>query len=151
MSDNIAELVSRLEEEAERLSGHSIDRSSVDAGISSNLATEAAQALTRIAGERDALLSGETAVLPHTRRHAEDLYTVAVACLKTYGVDVESRAQAAEVERDRLREALRPFVPAEPMASLLWGDMDDDATGTITVKLADFRRAREALRGETKP
>lgn len=48
-----SDLVKRLEEEAERLSGHSIDRGSVDAGIASNLASEAAttidEALTLVA------------------------------------------------------------------------------------------------------
>lgn len=52
MSDEMG-LVERLNEEAERLSGHSIDRGSVDAGIASNLASEAAAAIERLVAERD--------------------------------------------------------------------------------------------------
>lgn len=52
-----SDLVKRLEDEGERLSGHSIDRGSVDAGIASNLACEAAAAL--IAAEAQLARQGE--------------------------------------------------------------------------------------------
>jgi len=51
-SDDLG-LVERLNDEAERLSGHSIDRGNVDAGIASNLASEAAAAIERRVAERD--------------------------------------------------------------------------------------------------
>jgi len=99
-------------------------------------------ALMYLDGETRALLSGERAVLPQTKQHAEALYTVAAACLKTYGVDVErvetslysviadirqatglgARPMlsdlAAEIgkmraQRDALNEALRWFVDRE--------------------------------------
>lgn len=41
-------------------------------------------------------LNGGRAVLPQSKKHAEDLYTVAVACLKTYGIDTEAALQTAE-------------------------------------------------------
>lgn len=46
-------LVERLNEEAQRLSCHSLDHGSVDAGIASNLASEAAAAIERLLAERD--------------------------------------------------------------------------------------------------
>ncbi len=54
-----SDLAKRLEDEGERLSGHSIDRGSVDAGIASNLAFEAAAGMlaaeAQLARQREAL------------------------------------------------------------------------------------------------
>ena len=51
-----------------------------------------------------------------------------------------------EAENARLRSGLEPFCFGDPvMEEILWGKLPDDATGTITVKLRDFRRARAAL------
>lgn len=52
---------------------------------------------------------------------------------------------AKDAKIARLREALKPFVPQEPMATLLWGDSPDEAIGSISIRLGDFRRARSAL------
>ncbi|MDC9825636.1 hypothetical protein PRN20_18030 [Devosia sp. ZB163] len=64
-------------------------------------------------------------------------------------IDLEARAQAAEAERYRLKEALRPF--AEYMGDR--GDLDyhgnplpdEQGVGWVYLTQADFRRAREAL------
>jgi hypothetical protein len=150
MSDNIAELVARLEEEAERLSGHSIDRSSVDAGISSNLATEAAQALTRIAGERDKATAHAMTLL---RAGQEDrqLMTETAATVTS----LRKRAEAAEDRCKAMEAALKPFSRAahdwSPTAND--GHVFEDGEpleGHIAITVGDLRRAREALRGETK-
>lgn len=53
MSDTQDTLIERLREESQRLSGYSLDRGSVDAGIASNLADEAATALA----DRDAKIA----------------------------------------------------------------------------------------------
>jgi hypothetical protein len=60
--------------------------------------------------------------------------------------EFKSRADAAEAQLRVAMEALRPFVFGDPaIEEILWGNLSDDKTGTITVKLADFRRARAAL------
>jgi hypothetical protein len=61
------------------------------------------ETLTR---ERDDLHTGRRAVLPQTREHAENLYTVAVACLKSYGVDPESDLSAAQARIAELERAV---------------------------------------------
>lgn len=124
-----------------------------------DIAREGAAALEAAVAETAALIDGSQAVLPHTVEHAEKLYLVAVASLKTFGRDpeaadlierLEARAEAAEAERDALAKALEPFLGDATMEQLLWGDMPDDATGTVTVQLRHFRRAREALSTLTK-
>ena len=120
-------------------------------------------ALIYLDGETQALLSGERAVLPQTKQHAEALYTVAVACLKSYGVDVEAELAAKDAaierrvaERDEAREALKPF------AALYTESMRDYPDGTAkherpddrqawgfnnaNLMWGDFRRARQALK-----
>jgi hypothetical protein len=45
-----------------------------------------------------------------------------------------------------LEAALRPFVFGDPaLEEILYADMADDASGTVTIKLRDIRRARKAL------
>jgi hypothetical protein len=45
-----------------------------------------------------------------------------------------------------LLEALRAFAFGDPvLEQIIWRDIPDDHSGTITVKLADFRRARAAI------
>jgi hypothetical protein len=39
--------------------------------------------------ELNELKNGDRAIIPQTQKHAENLYTVAVACLKTFGADPE--------------------------------------------------------------
>lgn len=71
MSDD---LVSRLHDEAMRLSGQSIDRGCVDSGIASNLADAAADALSEARAEIVSLRTelGETQlVLEQTEKNAE--------------------------------------------------------------------------------
>lgn len=49
-------------------------------------------------------------------------------------------------ENDRLRSALRPFVFGDPvLENILFGDMDGDRTGTMTIKLRHIREARDVL------
>lgn len=50
-----------------------------------------------------------------------------------------------------LEEALRPFViGSAEREHLLWGHLPDDAPGTTTTKLGDYRRARKALGGSNE-
>ena len=56
----------------------------------------------------------------------------------------------ADGRRAEMAAALRPFLGDETMETLLWGDLPDSATGTVSVTLADFRRARQALQ-DSKP
>jgi hypothetical protein len=47
----------------------------------------------------------------------------------------------------KLRDALRPFVfGSAALEQVLFDGLPDDASGTITAKLGDFRRARLALK-----
>lgn len=64
---------------------------------------------------------------------------------------LKARALSAEGERDRLREALRPFAAeADARSTLALGpDIDDWPVGGTALTLGDLRRARQAL-GETK-
>lgn len=64
-----------------------------------------------------------------------DLYDAAIQAL-----------EALTKERDELRGALKPFLGDATMELLLWGGMPDDALGTVSVCLGDFRRARAAQR-----
>src|SRR5688572_16110664 len=70
------------------------------------LCIEAADALAEMRKALDDLLTGKQAVLPRTRKHAEDLYAVAVGCLRGCGVDVEADRRAAESALAVAREAL---------------------------------------------
>ena len=54
MTATVSDLVEKLRGEWELLSGFSIDRGSVDAGISANLAAEAADRIEALERERDA-------------------------------------------------------------------------------------------------
>ena len=54
----------------------------------------------------------------------------------------------AERERDEARAALKAFLPDPTMMDILWGDMDDEATGTHTMKLKHFRAARAVIEKE---
>ena len=58
----------------------------------------------------DRLRNGHDCILPQTRGHAQNLYTVALACLKTFGHDIEGNnaaiiARLAD-ENAKFREAL---------------------------------------------
>jgi hypothetical protein len=53
----------------------------------------------------DDLRTGKQAVLPQTLEHARNLYTVAVACLKTFGQDPESDLATLRAENERLTQA----------------------------------------------
>lgn len=45
-----------------------------------------------------------------------------------------------------LEAALKPFVFGDPaIEKILFGGMDDNETGTVTIKLGDLRRARAAI------
>lgn len=63
-----------------------------------------------------------------------------------------ARLEQAEARVKELEAALRLFVRPddETMEGILWGDMPDDAPGSITIKLRDIRIARAALK-EPKP
>lgn len=63
--------------------------------------------------ERDELLNGKRAVVPQSREHATKLYTVAVACMKGFGVDPEAEA-------DRMRRALTEIASLTQTEKLLW-------------------------------
>jgi hypothetical protein len=59
------------------------------------------------------------------------------------------RAEKAEAERDRLREALEPFMwGSDKYDDILWGGKPDSAPMSITtpLKLGQYRRARAAYR-----
>jgi hypothetical protein len=106
-----ADDLARLRELAERLRADTAflrDRISATLRVIANDTDEASAAILSLLRDleaakvdRDELLDGTRAVIPQTREHAENLYTVAVACLKSYGVDPEA-------ENVRLREALTP-------------------------------------------
>jgi hypothetical protein len=53
------------------------------------LCTAAADTIEAQALELEELQDGRRVILPQTKEHAQNLYTVAVACLKGHGVDVE--------------------------------------------------------------
>lgn len=72
--------------------------------------------------------------------------TQAVADMARTIHDLQARAETAERERDEARAALKPFLPDPTMMNILWGDMDDEATGTHTVKLKHFRAARAVIK-----
>lgn len=92
---------------------------------------------TALMDEAAARLEAAEAELAETRK--------ANAILDPAAESFHRRMVAAEAELAKVREALEPFLGDETMETILWGDLPDDATGTVTVKLADFRRAREAL------
>lgn len=66
---------------------------------------------------------------------------------------VEVRSMASELLARRMRDeaaeqmarSLRPFLGDKDMEAILWGDLPDDATGSVSVSLADFRNLRAAL------
>ena len=139
--DEIEAVCEQLEDEATRLSGISIDRGSVDAGIASNLASEAATMLRTLAEENTALRA----------------ISIGLGLDKE---EAEARAIAAEEERDALREALAPFAHAafeadgypdsEPFTLALRPDVEDfpdddppDPESLITAR--QLRLARTAL------
>lgn len=66
--------------------------------------------------------------------------------------DLLARLEQAEARVGELETALRLFVRPEDatMEGILWGDMPDDAPGSITIKLRDIRTARAALK-EPRP
>lgn len=124
MSDNIAELVARLEDGEVGYRPHVVGK----------MLAEAAQAITRIAGELRQV---------EAENEAE----------RIANAQLFDRAYAAEVERDRLKEALKRIDTAfdnatrgkgNPERDLGWTGSSDN-WGQI---LSWF--AREALRGETK-
>lgn len=173
MSDERISSMSQIEELVERLKGPMPNRAAAVQDMKGvNVIefdwlkieaerNEAAAALTTLLRERDEaretlsdLHSGKSAVLPHSRDHAEKLYTIAVACLKQYGSDPEARAESAEAQVERMREALEPFADIDGEGD---EDFADDTpveikfgrSAVYTAKLGDFRRARAAL--EPKP
>lgn len=61
-------------------------------------------------------------------------------------------ADAIEAENARLREALSGLLGDERLETALWGDLPDDAIGSITTRLGKIRAARAALEAaEAKP
>lgn len=68
--DGLASLLERLEDEAQRLSGHSLDRGSLDAGIGANLASEAASVLAAQQEEIERLQSDLAAQIAGHRETA---------------------------------------------------------------------------------
>lgn len=166
MSDERISSMSQIEELVERLKGPMPNRAAAVQDMKGvNVIefdwlkieaerNEAAAALTTLLRERDEaretlsdLHSGKSAVLPHSRDHAEKLYTIAVACLKQYGSDPEARAESAEAQVERMREALEPFARFARERALEGGDNSlfygtKDGRG---VKNGDFRAAARAL------
>jgi hypothetical protein len=74
---------------------------------------DARVALAASQAELAGLREGRSCILPQTQQHARNLYTVAVACLKTYRDDPEAATakerqarELAEGEVDVMREAL---------------------------------------------
>ena len=61
--------------------------------------------------------------------------------------DAEDKANARLISAaPELYEALSAVVVGEPgMENALWGDLPDEAAGTITIRLRDIRKARAAL------
>lgn len=144
----MSDLVERLRGEWELLSGFSIDRGSVDAGISANLASDAADRIEALERERDA------------RQEDSDSYK---ASMKTYfeqslsehnaKVEAQRALAASQAEASRMREALRPF--AEYMGDMdrdnLGNPLPDDAgVGWVYLTQGDFRRAKDALSSGSK-
>lgn len=89
-AQNDAGLVERLRDEWQRLSGHSLDRGSVDAGVAANLAEEAATRLEALAADNARLrMEAELAKPLYSRRQ------------------LESELSTLKAEMEKLREALR--------------------------------------------
>lgn len=74
------------------------------------IVAEAASLIKTLREERDEMHSGKRAVLPQTKEHAESLYTVAVAGLKTYGVDAER--SLVETEREECANLIEEIAAA---------------------------------------
>ena len=90
------ELVERLRGEAERLSGHSIDRGSVDAGIASNLADEAAATIERLLARQAKLEKALTQLVDvvGNMRVPQNLAEAAVQVTLTIGPSLTNARQA---------------------------------------------------------
>jgi hypothetical protein len=114
--------------------GHgSLPRDIVESWVDANnaLLAEAASALLALEGERDA--RGQEAFT--LRNERDDARRSAANWLRLHGQE-EARAEAAEAEVARLREALEPFV------KLAEGEPD---TVMLRTDSREFRRARAAL------
>ena len=111
-----------------------------------------AAAIERLVAELARLHNGEDAILPHTKRHAEHLYIVATAAMKSYGVDVETALARAEAERDEAREALKLM---QPLGAVPLPQAGEPSVRLRDIFPADFAavdavlagRARKALGG----
>lgn len=88
-TDSAEKVVADLREEAQRLSGRSIDRGCVDSGIAANLAERAADLIERVERERDEAWG--QAHLGHSRAEA-----------------AEARVTALEAEKAGLVKAVTP-------------------------------------------
>lgn len=71
--------------------------------------TDAVNALTLQADTLAKLHDGRRAILPHTVEHAENLYTVAVAALRSFGRDPEA---SLATMREALEELVDTLTPA---------------------------------------
>lgn len=56
--------------------------------------------------------------------------------------------RAAMAENERLREAATELMAGSDivMEDILWGDLPDSATGTMTMRLGAYRKVRAALK-----
>jgi hypothetical protein len=93
----VSELVEKMRSDEQYLSRDFHGPVARAIGFRIGLAADRIEALEAERDEARALceefLDGRRAVLPHSKKHAEDLYTVAVACLKNYGIDAEAGRQ----------------------------------------------------------
>lgn len=130
--NDVQELIVRLRDEV-RYRKSAPDQ--YDEGITADIEA-AATALEAVVNDRDALLNGVSAVIPQTKYHAQKLYTVAAACLKSFGVDVDAplaalsaRIEGLEKAGDHLRQCANAIVGAstdDPDAAEAF-DMFNDA------------------------
>lgn len=126
-------LVERLNDEAQRLSGHSLDHGSVDAGIASNLASEAAAAIERLLAGLTAISAIRDSIIGFQNvGWSEHIYPLVAAlrdagfegvgydeARKNIGRTIDALA-AAEAQRDKLIEALTEIASMTQTDKLLW-------------------------------
>ena len=67
--------------------------------------------------------------------------------LADHHTDAAATIRAAMAENARLREAATELMAGSDivMEDILWGDLPDSATGTMTMRLGAYRKVRAAL------
>jgi hypothetical protein len=137
LDTDAAELVERLKGLAEEL-GHTAETAEAyDAEI--RACHQAASLITSLVAERDALTTGKRAILPQTKEHAENLYAVAVGCLRSFGDDPEARVKQME---EALKEIARQRLISE------MDEEDQERAAFDDGYEACVQRARQALARE---